>query len=411
MVGRFGTVTEGRLRAWARENEKVIAICGATVLVMAGQGITGPVLPLFARDFGVATSTVGLTITFFALARLVFNLPAGYLADRFGRRSLLVGGPLVSAVGMTGSGLAVGIGDLLAWRFVAGAGSALYMTGAQLYVLDVSPPDRRGRNMAWNQGALLIGVAVGPAIGGLVAELIGLRAPFILVGLTALAAALYSYLRLEEPEAHLDEQTDPTETPNWGFLRQPAFLSLCALSLALFATRAGARSTLAPLIAFDDLGLSEGEIGAILGLTALITVILIGLAGQAADRIGHLTTIVPTALIGAVGVLMVAAATTPATMTAALSVMAIGTSFAGPAIFALLGDLATPAQRARAIGFYRSAGDLGFLAAPPLMGYIADEVSSEAALVANAVLLAGAALMLVVSAPAFGRRRRALVAG
>ena len=44
-------------------------MAGATVLVMAGQGITGPVLPLFAREFGVATSTVGLTITFFALAR------------------------------------------------------------------------------------------------------------------------------------------------------------------------------------------------------------------------------------------------------------------------------------------------------------------------------------------------------
>ena len=149
---------------------------------------------------------------------------------------------------------------------------------------------------------------------------------------------------------------------------------------------------------------------AILGLTALITVMLIGPAGQAADRIGHVTTIVPTALVGAVGVLMVAAATTPAAMTAALSVMAIGTSFAGPAIFALLGDLATPAQRARAIGFYRSAGDLGFLAAPPAMGYISDEVSSDAALVANAVVLASAAILLLVSAPALGRRDRALVA-
>ena len=411
MVGRFGTVTDGRLRAWARENEKILAICGATVLVMAGQGITGPVLPLFARDFGVATSTVGLTITFFALARLIFNLPAGYLADRFGRRLLLVGGPIVSAIGMTGSGLAIGIGDLLAWRFVAGAGSALYMTGAQLYVLDVSPANRRGRNMAWNQGALLVGVAIGPAIGGLVAEFMGLRAPFILVGVTGLSAAVYSWFRLEEPEIHSDDQAGEAETPNWRFLRQHAFLSLCLLSLALFATRAGARSTLAPIIAFDELGLSEGEIGAILGLTALITVMLIGPAGQAADRIGHVTTIVPTALVGAVGVLMVAAATTPAGMTAALSVMAIGTSFAGPAIFALLGDLATPAQRARAIGFYRSAGDLGFLAAPPIMGYVADEVSSDAALVGNAVLLGGAAVLLLASAPAFGRRRRPLVAG
>lgn len=411
MVATFGAVTDGRWRAWTRENEQLLAICGATVLVMAGQGITGPVLPLFAREFGVATSTVGLTITFFALARLIFNLPAGYLGDRYGRRLLLVGGPLVSAVGMTGSGLAVGIGDLLAWRFVAGAGSAFYMTGAQLYVMDISPPDRRGRNMAWNQGALLIGVAVGPAIGGLVAEFIGLRAPFFLVGITAVGAAVYSYFRLEEPPSYLDVGQGEPEAPNWGFLRLPIFWSLCLISFALFASRAGARATLAPLIAYDDLGLSEGEIGGILGVTALITVVLIGPAGQAADRIGHVTTIVPTTVVGAFGVLMIANSTSPTEMTAALAVMAIGTSLAGPAIFALLGDLTTPAQRARAIGFYRSAGDLGFLAAPPIMGYVADEVSTDAALIGNAVLLGGAAIVLMLAAPTLSRRAQPRFAG
>lgn len=365
---------------------------------MAGQGITGPVLPLFARDFGVATSTVGLTITFFGLARLISNLPASHLADRYGRRTLLIGGPLVTAAGMTGSGLAVGIGDLLAWRFVAGTGSALYMVGAQLYILDVSPPERLGRSMAWNQGALLTGVAVGPAIGGLIAEVFGLRAPFLLVGATALLTAVYAHQRLEEPEVLTVDDGGLPEKPNWRFIRQPAYLAMCLVSLSLFASRSGARATLAPLIAFDELGMSEGEIGAVLGGTALITVVLIAPAGQAADRIGHIRIIAPTTLLGGCGVALIAAAGSPADMTLALAVTAVGTSLAGPALFAHLGELSTPAQRARAIAVYRSAGDLGFLAAPPIMGLIADEASTDAALLLNAVLLAGSAALITMPA-------------
>ena len=59
-----------------REAEKLLVLCFATFMVMAGQGVVGPVLPLYARDFGVSTAVVGLTLTVFALARLILNVPA-----------------------------------------------------------------------------------------------------------------------------------------------------------------------------------------------------------------------------------------------------------------------------------------------------------------------------------------------
>ena len=107
---------------------------------MAGQGVVSPVIPLYAKDFGVSAAAVGLTLTVFALARLIVNVPAGIIADRFGRRILLVGGPVITSVGMIGSGLSDSIGELLVWRFVAGAGSAFYMSGAMLYLIDIAPP-------------------------------------------------------------------------------------------------------------------------------------------------------------------------------------------------------------------------------------------------------------------------------
>ena len=118
------------LKTRIQDLEKLLVLCFATFLVMAGQGVVGPVVPLYARDFGVSASVVGLTLTVFALARLILNVPAGLIADRFGRRVLLIGGPILTSIGMFGSGFANSIESLLVWRFVDSAGSAVYITGA-----------------------------------------------------------------------------------------------------------------------------------------------------------------------------------------------------------------------------------------------------------------------------------------
>ena len=127
-----------------RENAALLMVCVATGIIMLGQGVIGPVLPLYAQDFGVSATMVGASISVFGLARMLLNLPAGLLSDRFGRRLLLVGGPVITALG---SFLSAGAGDiwqLLAFRFVAGAGSAMFMTGALILVTDISRPDNRG---------------------------------------------------------------------------------------------------------------------------------------------------------------------------------------------------------------------------------------------------------------------------
>ena len=115
------------LKTKLQEFEKLLVLCFATFLVMAGQGVIGPGLPLYAKDFGVSATVVGLTLTVFALARLILNVPAGMIADRFGRRILLIGGPILTSIGMFGSGFAGDIWSLLIWRFIAGGGSAFYM--------------------------------------------------------------------------------------------------------------------------------------------------------------------------------------------------------------------------------------------------------------------------------------------
>lgn len=380
-----------------REHEQLLMISISTVLVMAGQGVISPVLPLFARSFGVGAATIGLTLSFFALARLVLNVPLGILSDRRGRRLLLVAGPLVTAVGMVGSGFAGDIATLLAWRVVAGAGSAMYMTGAQVYLVDISGPATRARFIATNQGALLLGVAIGPAIGGPLADTFGFRAPFFVVGGAALVAAFYAWRRIPETR-HLAVAEAPKapvagERRAWvSLLVSRDFLAVAVVTMAIFFTRTGSRLTLMPLFGADRLGMSASALGGVFTVMALINMAGVAPAAWLADTVGRKWAIVPSGLVTAGALVVMALASSLPVFLGAAVLLAIGTSIAGPAPAAYAADIAPPALRGLAMGLYRSAGDIGFVVGPPLLGAIADATSIGWGLAVNGVLVAGAAI-------------------
>src|SRR3989337_972324 len=97
---------EARVVRPLAENQTLLILCVTTVVVMMGWGIMSPVLPLYAQSFGVGTAMVGLTITAVGGARLLVNLPAGVISERYGRRVLLFGGPAVTVVASVAGGLA-----------------------------------------------------------------------------------------------------------------------------------------------------------------------------------------------------------------------------------------------------------------------------------------------------------------
>lgn len=388
--------------------ERLIAICVSTVLVMAGQGVVSPILPLYADSFGVSTAMVGATVTAFGLARLFTNVPAGIFADRRGRRSLLIGGPLVIAVGMFGSGLSTGIWVLLAFRFIAGLGSGLYMTGAQIYLLDIAAPEQRGRFIATNQGALLVGVGFGPALGGLLADAYSLSTPFYVVAVAALITSLYGYLRLPEtlssrilhegdgPEKAAEDAAAPVS--RFALLRSSDFLAVGFVTIGVFSIRAGVRQTLVPLQLTEVFGVEIAELGVLFTALGLIGLVLIWPAGWAADRFGPKMLIVPTSLLISVGIGIVAIADSLPVFIVGLTISAIGSSITGPAPAAYVADLVEADQRGAAMGLYRTFGDIGVVASPVLSGLLADAASIPFAIGVNAVFMGVAALWFFFTA-------------
>ncbi len=397
--------------------EQLFAICLSTVMVMAGQGVISPVLPLFADDFAVGTALVGATITAFGLARLLINIPAGAFADRRGRRFLLVGGPLVTAVGMFGSAISPSIWVLLAFRFVAGLGSGLYMTGAQIYLLDIAGPEERGRFIATNQGALLAGVSAGPALGGFLADRYSLSTPFFVVAAGAFATAVYGYFRLPETRPETTETTEATSagltdsnaghtntghtgpdgqaadgTSRRDLLRSVDFLAVGFVAVGVFSIRAGVRQTLVPLQLNEAFGLEVSELGLLFTALGVIGLVLIWPAGWAADRFGRKILIVPTAALMALGMGLVSVAQTLTVFVIGLTISALGSGITGPAPAAFVADLVGDEQRGMAMGMYRTFGDIGVVGSPVLSGMLADATSIPIAIGANAALMGTAAV-------------------
>ena len=153
-------------------------LCIATAFISTGQGVISPLLPIFAKKLDVTVSSIGFAVSIFAFARSLFNFPIGIITDKIGRRPLLILGPLINACGIILTGYSNSLFVLLIARFISGVGHGMYTLAALAYISDIANENNRARFIGMNQAALLAGVAIGPAIGGILAELYGIRMPF-----------------------------------------------------------------------------------------------------------------------------------------------------------------------------------------------------------------------------------------
>jgi MFS family permease len=276
------------------------------------------------------------------------------------------------------------------------------MTGATIYLLDIASPEQRGRFIAANQGALLVGVGFGPALGGLLAERYSLSMPFFVVAAAAVVTAIYSFFRLPETRTvrkpavgGAGSQPAPSR---WALLRSVDFLLVGLVTIGVFSVRSGVRQTLVPLQLSEAFGLTVSELGVLFTALGIIGVVLIWPAGWATDRFGRKTIIVPTGTLIAVGVGIVAIADTLPMFIFGLTMSAVGSSITGPAPAAYVADLVSEDQRGAAMGLYRTFGDIGVVVSPVLSGLLADAVSIPFAIGVNAAFMGVAVVAFMIFA-------------
>ncbi|OZM79546.1 MFS transporter [Pseudonocardia sp. MH-G8] len=365
-----------------------------TMMLVTGMNILVPVLPGYASSFGVGATEVGLVVSAFALGRLLFEVAGARWAERVGPRAVCAVGALVIAAASVVGGLVESFPVLLAARLVQGIGSALYMSAATLLVVSLVPQGSAGRWMSLYHGIFLLGLAVGPLVGGGVAELWGLRAPFFAYGAMAVVGAVLSVVRLPGPAA-LQPAEGSRAAPGGArrsgvlaLLGHRAFAISLLVILVMFIVRTGLRNTAVPLYAGEVLGMTAGGIGLLVTAAAVGQIVVLWHAGSVLDARGPRWVLVVSLAGAAASVLLFTVATTPPVLAVCMVLLGLVTAYSTAAPTVVVVDVADPRARGTAIGIQRMVTDAGQLIGPVLVGLVLDHATFLVAFVTIGVLVA-----------------------
>ncbi len=363
----------------------MIAFC-----VAVGFGVLVPVLPVFARTFGVGNVAVGAVISMFALMRLVASPLCGRLIAWAGERTILATGIFIVAASSGLAGIAQSYAQLLVLRGVGGVGSAMFTVSAMTLLLGSVDPGRRGRAMGVFQGGFLLGGMTGPAVGGLLA-LISLTAPFFFYAGTLVVAGAVGLLLLSRGHSAAPADGQPAVRPFREVVRDTRFQAACLTNLASGWTGHGVRSALVPVLVVEVLNRPPSWTGIAFACAAVAQTIAIGPAGAFVDSVGRRPAMVGGGFLAGTSILVVPFAPNVVVLTIALSVFGVAAAFLGTAPAAAVGD-AAGGRGGTAVAVFSMCSDLGAIVGPIVAGLLADQFSYGVAFGVSAGLVLLAAL-------------------
>jgi MFS family permease len=413
----------GGLRLGLRANlAQFSLLVGVNALVGGMVGQERSVLSLLATQaFGLAAVSAALTyIVAFGLAKAATNFAAGTLADRYGRKPVLVAGWLVGLPVPLLIIWAPSWGWVVAANVLLGINQGLCWSTTVIMKIDLVGPRRRGLAMGLNEAAGYGAVALTAYLTGLLAARHGLRPEPFFLGLAYAGLGLgLSALLVRETRGHAELEADLTEAaratglgsasagPRGGAggerlstrqvfvlasVRERA-LSACSQAGLVNNLNDGLAWGLLPLL-FTRSGLAVGQVGllaalypAVWGLGQLVT-------GALSDRLGRKRLIVGGMLLQAVALAGTALAGSFPPWAASAILLGIGTAMVYPTLLAAIGDVAHPSWRASAVGVYRWWRDAGFAVGALLAGVVADLAGLRAAVWVVAALTAASGLVV-----------------
>jgi MFS family permease len=253
-------------------------VCMLTFLHYVAAQMRGPVLPLYAAGHGATASGVGIIVGAHMTAAALGSIPLGRVGDVWGRRALLVGGIAVTV----GTTLLIPLVEhelALALIYgVAGLGVAAFTPSALAVVSEEAVLGQAGQAFAWYTTAHYGGVAVGPLIGGLVAEWWGYRASFLVSGVGAAVALIVAGL----PPIHTQRARPQLVAPLAPVRRNPAAWAGWIIGFAGLVIQ-GVFFTFFPLLA-NERGLTAAAIGLVFLVLGVGNIAVRFPAGWLVDR-------------------------------------------------------------------------------------------------------------------------------
>ena len=396
-----GSAVEQEDQYWRRN----LAVCliGSFTTIVA-MTLLLPFLPVYIAELGVTDqaaiaqwSGIAFGATFFSAALVAPFW--GWMADRFGRKLMLVRASLGMAIAMSLMGMAHNVWELVGLRLFAGFAGG-YASGATILVATQTPKRRSGWALGMLNSGIMAGGLVGPLIGGTLPPLIGIRATFWLAGgvifLTFLAT---TFLIKEEQRSALTKKAVveakwsqiPDKQPVLAMLAMGTLLTFANMSIEPIITLYVGQLVEGPRVIFvAGLTMAAAALGAILSAPRL---------GKLADRVGHWKVVVVTTIVAALLLIPQAFVTAGWELVALRFLMGLALGGLMPCVTSIIRHSVPDAVVGRVLGYATSSNYIGQVVGPVMGGFVGGHIGMRAVFLGTALLMALGAVYAQIARP------------
>lgn len=355
---------------------EVTGISAIAFFVALGFGIVAPVIPTFAREFGVSALAASSVISAFAGMRLISATPAAWMLGKFGERNVLTSGLVIVSISSAMAGASQSFVQLLVLRAVGGLGSTMFTVASMAFLLRVVEASKRGRASAAWSGGFLTGAVAGPAVGGVFAVW-SLRAPFFVYATTLLMAAVVSWRSLRH--AHIIEDAAASDPDNDGSVvtlreaaAQPAYRAAVSVNFSTGFVRFGLINAIAPLFVVEALGQNASLAATGFLVSSIGQAVSLPRAGRWTDDRGRRFVLLLGTLMTVATLVTLALFQTVHMYFIAMLLLGASGALLSAAPTAVVGDVTRGKPRGPALATYSMSSDFGGIFGPLFAGYLLD---------------------------------------
>lgn len=352
-----------------------------------------PFMPIFVEQLGVEPSQVtfysGLAISVSAISAACVSPLWGILADRYGRKPMMIRAGLAMTITMGGLAFVPNVYWLLALRLLNGVFTG-FVPNATALIASQVPKDKSGYALGTLSSGVVAGTLTGPFVGGMIAEVFGIRNVFLMVGGFLFLAAILTILFIKEDFQPVSKEKAILTKEIFTSVKYPYLL------LNLFATSfviQVAAQSVGPILALyiRDLGQNENLLfvsGLIVSSMGLSSMMSSGVMGRLGDKVGNHRLLIVAQAYSALIYLLCANASTPLELGIYRFLFGLGTGALVPGINALLSRMTPKAGISRVFAFNQVFFYLGGVIGPLAGSVVAEQFGYHSVFYATAACVA-----------------------